>query len=234
MKTKSSRRRRGYRAGLPLRAAGFGSAAPRGITSMRTTGSSFSTRFCSARRSAGGAEWVNQRWASFAPAKRLMGKGIFGWSVNRSAASSRPAARMWAPSCREIQLLAPRVGLALVEVRHGRLAGAEVDLDLPNVRLAAALDPAEAVLGELGLEAQPIVLDGDAAILETPHRVHHEPVTLELLGELAVGDELAALIAHRREAVQVGLRIPQRHAPGRQGEEQGAQRQGSGLEVHCT
>src|SRR5882724_9104690 len=102
MKTKSSRRRRGYRAGLPLRAAGFGSAAPRGITSMRTTGSSFSTRCCSARRSAGGAEWVNQRWASFAPAKRLMGKGIFGWSVNRSAASSRPAARMWAPCCREI------------------------------------------------------------------------------------------------------------------------------------
>src|SRR6266403_1833783 len=134
-------------------------------------------------------------------------------------------------SRRKIQLLVPRVGLALVEVLHGRLAGAEVDLDLPNARLAAALDPAEAVLGELGLEAQPVVLDGDAAILETPHRVHHEPVTLELLGELAVGDELAALIAHRREAVQVGLRIPQRHAPGRQGEEQGAQRQDSGHEV---
>src|SRR6266478_340489 len=46
-------------------------------------------------------------------------------------------------SRREIQLLAPRVGLALVEMRHGRLAGAEVDLDLPKVRLAAALDPAK-------------------------------------------------------------------------------------------
>src|ERR1700730_5180704 len=119
------------------------------------------------------------------------------------------------PARREIQLLAPSLGLALVEMRHGRLAGAEVDLDPPKVRLAAALDPAEALLSELALEGQPGVLDGDAAVLEAPDRVHDEPVALELLGELAIGDELAGLIAHRGKAVQVGLRIPQRHAPGR-------------------
>ena len=246
---------------------------------MTTTGSSFSTRFCSARRSAGGTAWVNQRRASLAPAKRLIGNGIFGWSVNRSAASSRPAARTWTPCCREISSETVRgfgvkatkvssrrasfwsssrscatasaveypvnalpagrssfsvqvLGLALVEMRDGRLAGAEVDLDPPEVRLAAALDPAEAVLCELGLQAQPVVLDGDAAVLEAPHRVHDEPVALELLGELAIGDELAALIAHRGKAVQVGLRIPQRHAPARQGKEQGAERQRSSDRVH--